>query len=456
MHQSLLSWQRCLLAALAGRKRSHMDRARWKRWTRLLLALIIVTTALLGPACSDSQSEPAAESVLEGDVSQAWVAVYDSPWHQEDEVEAMGVDAAGNVYVTGSSATIMYSPDGDEMWVNPSGGFSKSIAVDGLGNVYVTGMTTIKYDGDGKQCWARKHTGPDDWADVLLDLAVDGSGNVYVTGYNQAEAIGEKQDYVTIKYDTAGKELWVARYDGTGSRYDMATNIAVDRSGNVYVTGYSYCGSYQGHANNDYATVKYDPAGNQLWVARYDGPSKDSYPSSDNPTAMVVDTSGSVYVTGYSEDDYATLKYDSEGNQLWLARYDGPTGEWDCAEDMAVDDSGNVYVIGGSCGDYRIIKYDKDGNELWVALLDGPRDHCDFCAVVAVDGLGNAYVTAKSGSDYTTVKYDSHGNQLWSARYDTGDSEGPSALHVDSAGNVYVAGWSDGNYVTIKYTQGIA
>nr|MBA3726734.1 SBBP repeat-containing protein [Armatimonadota bacterium] len=60
-------------------------------------------------------------------------------------------------------------------------------------------------------------------------------------------------------------EAWVARYNGPGNSGDVATKLAVDAAGNVYVTGYSVgVGS-----SADYATIRYDSNGNQLWVARY-------------------------------------------------------------------------------------------------------------------------------------------------------------------------------------------
>ena len=95
-----------------------------------------------------------------------------------------------------------------------------------------------------------------------------------------------------MKYNASGVQQWVARYDGPASSDDWATALAVDGSGNVYVTGYS-AGSGTGY---DYATVKYNAGGVQQWVARYDGPAS----GDDLATALAVDGSGNVYVTGYS------------------------------------------------------------------------------------------------------------------------------------------------------------
>jgi hypothetical protein len=135
------------------------------------------------------------------------------------------------------------------------------------------------------------------------------------------------------------QEAWVARYGGDGS--DVAQGIGVDGSGNIYVTGTS---------SDDYATIKYSPVGQELWVARYDGAG-----TVDLGNAIAVDGQGNVYVTGQSFtsftqglSDYATIKYNAAGQEQWIARYPGsPLGRY-AAATIALDDSGNVYVTGTS------------------------------------------------------------------------------------------------------------
>jgi uncharacterized delta-60 repeat protein len=220
---------------------------------------------------------------------------------------------------------------------------------------------TIKYNASGQELWVRRYNGPgNDW-DEATAIAVDNNGNVYVTGYSVGQ--GTFSDYATIKYDANGQELWVRRYNGLGYYYDEATAIAVDNNGNVYVTGYSY-GTF-----SDYATIKYNFNGQELWIVRYNGPGN----RSDSATAIAVDNNGNVYVTGYSVgqgtfSDYATIKYNSEGQVVWVARYNGPCNSWDEATAIAVDNNGNVYVTGRSYGysanyDYATIKYREVGIE---------------------------------------------------------------------------------------------
>ena len=127
-------------------------------------------------------------------------------------------------------------------------------------------------------------------------------------------------DYATIAYSGAGVPLWTNRYNGPGNGYDQATAVAVDASGNVFVTGYSYGSG----GSSDYATIAYSGAGVPLWTNRYNGPAN----GYDEASAVAVDGSGNVFVTGYSTwqrrlSDYATIAYSGAGVPLWTNRYNG-------------------------------------------------------------------------------------------------------------------------------------
>jgi Beta-propeller repeat len=332
-----------------------------------------------------------------------------------------------------------------EAWVacyNGPGNYvdqAAAVAVDDSGNVYVTGgsygadgssdYATIKYNAAGQEEWVARYNGPVAGDDVAAAIAVDGSGNVYVTG-SSVDPDGFP-DYATIKYSSSGQEQWVSRYNGPDGFFDEAAAIVVDSSGNVYVTG----SSYDSDSTSDYATIKYDSAGQEQWVSRYDAPGQ----SFDNPSAIAIDGSGGVYVTGSSAlsegvaPDYATVKYDAGGQEQWVARYDGPGGSDDNATGIAIDGSANVYITGWSVGvtfdfDYATIKYDATGQEQWVARYDGAAAFGDLATAIAVDGTG-VYVTGAGGGlafgqDYTTIKYSSAGQEQWVASYDgPGDAD---------------------------------
>jgi uncharacterized delta-60 repeat protein len=338
---------------------------------------------------------------------------------------------------------------------------STSLAIDGSGNVYVTGYSygsgtdydyaTIKYNNSGVQQWAARYNGPGNNDDRTYSIAVDGSGNVYVTGSSVGSGID--LDYTTIKYNSAGVQQWVARYNGPGNGNDRAYSLAVDGSGNVYVTGESI-GSGTSY---DYATIKYNSSGVQQWAVRYNGPGN----SIDRGYSLAVDISGNVCVTGTSTGngtnyDYATIKYNSSGVQQWAVRYNGPGNNEDIAASLAVDIVGNVYLTGYSRSgsgigteDYATIKYNSAGVQQWVARYNGTGNNDDRANSLVYDSYGNVYVTGQSigsgvGYDYATIKYNNSGVQQWVARYN-GPGNGYDyaySIAIDGSGNIYVTGES--------------
>src|SRR5512142_1883341 len=124
----------------------------------------------------------------------------------------------------------------------------------------------------------------------------------------------------------------------------------------------------------------------EVWVQRYNGPGN----LSDYPTAMALDASSDVYVTGTSGSsagpDWATIKYSSAGVPLWTNRYNGPGDAMDLAAAMALDLSDNVIVTGWSAGyGSATIKYSSDGVPLWTNRYDGARDYIEHAMAAAVD-----------------------------------------------------------------------
>ena len=224
-------------------------------------------------------------------------------------------------------------------------------------------MFIAKYDTDGNVLWARKASGAT-WNNDF-SIAADSSGNVYVTGSFSDTAtfdstilasIGESDIFIA-KYDTDGNVLWV-RQSG-GSMADLGYGIAVDLSGNVYVTGFFQdmatfdSTSLASVGGYDIFIAKYDTDGNVLWV-RQSGSSINDYGQS-----IAADSSGNVYITGFFQDtatfdstsltsigesDIFIAKYDTDGNVVWVRK--AGSSNWDKGYGIAVDSVENVYVTG--------------------------------------------------------------------------------------------------------------
>ena len=276
--------------------------------------------------------------------------------------------------------------------------------------------------------WSAAYNFPGNSVSIGKAIAVDASGNVFVSGDSHTST-QTGYDYIIMKYDANGQELWSRIYNGNESGHDFLTAMVIDDASNVYVTGMNASISA-----DIYATVKYDSNGNLLWVATYDFP--DNY--ADRPSDIVVDNSGNVYVTGSSlpvgvtnSEDYATVKYNSDGIEQWVARYNGPGDEVDLAKSIALDNSNNIYVTGRSAGinsnpDYVTIKYNSNGAEQWLVRYDGSVNLHDEALAVSLDSQGNVYVVGQSmDSDMNfairTIKYSQSPSDIQEINSETPD-----------------------------------
>ncbi len=346
---------------------------------------------------------------------EAWVQRYNGEANGNDFVSAMALDSSGNVYVTGGS----YGGD------PPAGGSSDDWA-------------TVAYSSDGVPLWTNRYSSPGGWQDIARAVAVDTSGNVLVTGIAR-DANGESR-CATLKYTSAGTPVWTNIYSAPGTAGNF---LAVDQSDNLFVSGTSWQGS------SDYLTLKYSSAGALLWARQYNGPAG----GNDFPSALAVDGSGSVIVTGQSAgsggiDDYATIKYSSAGTLLWARRYGVLSNGDDQAKALAVDAEGNVYVTGMSPAtagdwDYATIKYSSAGTPLWTNRYSKPGYLDDRAFAIAVDPSSNVVVTGSS----STIKYTSAGVPLWTNL----TADGALALAIDRNGNIFVTGDSMGSGTSLDY-----
>ena len=431
---------------------------------------------------------------------EAWVQRYQEADSDDSRPLAIAVDSSGKAIVTGYSrdtnyfdlkhwVTIAYSSVGAPLWTNryrgPGSFYNdqpNAVAVDAAGNAFVAGVAfnidgdqdyvVIKYSTMGVALWTNRYNGPGNGNDGANAVTVDGSGNVIVTGLSiGTNGLSSYFDYATIKYSGAGVPLWTNRYNGPTNNEDEATDLAVDSSGNVVVTGISL-----GYAYADYLTIKYSSAGVPLWTNRYNGAGDND----DRARALAVDGNGNVFVLGDSfngtQQEYATVAYSGGGVPLWTNRYHAPGSGYTVAYTIAADSSGNVFVTGnggyGSTnGGYATIKYSNAGTPLWTNRYNGPSVYSssDTARAIAVDGGGNVIVTGDSYRDFVTrdiatIAYSNAGVPLWTNRYN-GPANGDDvpltkqSLALGPGGSVYVAAAADGDYsqdtifdfATVKY-----
>ncbi|MFO7650558.1 MAG: SBBP repeat-containing protein [bacterium] len=424
---------------------------------------------------------------------EVWRSGYNGPVNDWDSYTAMALSPDSALVATGYAVGTSYYRDivtvkmsrstGETLWTRTWDGGAGirdegvAVSVDDAGNVFVAGKTrsvatdtdfvTLKYLPDGTLAWARRYHYAG--VDVPTGIVADGQGGVFVCGRSNATTGNANQDYLTLHYAADSSLLWAARYNGPGNAGDFATAIALDGSGNLYVTGYSWTGSTPQY---DYCTVRYDTTdGDTVWVRRYDGTA--ASPKTDFAYGMTIDDSGYVYVTGRAGEvgtwyDATTVKYDPSGAQEWVNRFDLGGLGIEGGADVGVDADYNVYVAGHTetwetSYDVLIFRIDQSDNSVpWYRTYNYVNDD-DSLVAMAVDPAGNCYLlveitTYEGDYDWATVKYLANGTRAWVAPVQTYDEDDePADVLVDEQGNVYSAGYNfpvtSENCLVVKYTE---
>ena len=352
----------------------------------------------------------------------------------DDSATQIVVDASGNAYVTGATKSTQTSfpvVAGYDMTYNGlNDAFVAKVNAAGDALVYCT------YIGGSAD-------------DIGRGIAVDGSGNAYIAGQTAStEATfceitgpdisynGGTYDAFICKLNSSGTARYYCGYIG-GSGDDYGRAIAVDGSGNAYITGSTnsnessfpvVVGPDLTYLNYSEAFVaKVSPSGTALAYCGYIAGGGD-----DIGYGIAVDSKGSAYVTGYSQSGLPTVvgpdltfngwgytdafvaKVSPLGDALIYCGYIGGNGI-DYGYGIAVDQSGNAYIAG----------YTTSNPANGFPVLVGPD------------------LTYNGGSDGFIAKVNATGSKLVYCSYVGGDGgEDAEAISVDSWGNAYITGWS--------------
>ncbi|MFC1501621.1 SBBP repeat-containing protein [Elusimicrobiota bacterium] len=297
----------------------------------------------------------------------------------------------------------------------------------------------LKYDSSGNELTNTAFgTGLGSW---ISDIKTDNSGNVYVSGVDAFLS-----NFVTAKFNN---NLDLITFDTVAS-VGFAEGVAIDSSGNnIYTVGKTA-------PTNDFLIVRFDSSLNEINRVSFDST------FDDYAYAVEVDSSGNVYVTGKSNNNFSTVKLSSDLSKfISSATFD--RGSFDIADDIAIRD-GKVYVAGyshnGSHYDYLTLKYNSDLSVVLSSAVYYSAGKDQRAHGIALDDKGSVYVVgASSGGatsyDYLTVKYDVNLSSMSISTYTGTNADHAYGVDVDSSSNVYVTGQSHSglNYDirTIRY-----
>ena len=417
---------------------------------------------------------------------------YFSAW-ERDSIEDIGKDAAGNIYVAGTSfeqdinygdiRVAKFSPDGQTLlWQRLLGGtridYGYALTVDAAGNATVAGIATsndypllnplqgahaggiydtviTKLDPQGNMIFSTYLGGSG--TDYAERLATDATGNIYLTGMTsstnwpttagafQTTNQGQSDGYVTKITPNGSAIVWSTYLGGLYS--DSSNDIALDATGNIYLTGFTASDNFPllnpfqstNQDNGDAFVTKMNSTGSALIYSTYLGGSNPPGPGEDNGQGITVDATGHAYVTGFTEapdypvtagafqpffggyKDAFVTKLTPAGNQLVYSTFLGgsvnpPYGE-DIGYDIAIDSLGQAHITGKTyTPDFPIVR----------AVQPVPGDVYDaFVTKFNASGSGLIYSTFLGG-DYQLPTF-------------TGQDAGMSIL-IDGGGNAVIGG----------------
>ena len=408
----------------------------------------------LGFSVDRTGFNPALPLVI--DPTLVWATYYGG--EAEERIYGVTTDAAGNVLLMGETNSL------------------SGISVAGYQNTYGGSSRDaflVKFNAAGQRLWATYYGGSG--TEDPTGLATDATGNVYLAGTtlspDNVAAGGHLNTYqfntkaFLVKFSPDGTRLWGTYYGAEG--YETGLDVCTDPAGNVYLagissssTGIATAGAHQllrsSIVGYDAFLVKFNPSGTRLWATYYGGSANEEY------AAVCTDPAGNVYLAGTTEStnniaagaqntyfrggftDAFLAKFNAAGVRQW-GQFFGSTGT-ERSKDVACDPAGNVYLAGeaiqssglptgnghqpipGGSWDGFLVRYEPGGNRVWATHYGGTG--VDRGESVTTDALGHVYLAGSTtsttsvasggldniqdgGMDAYLVKFEGSGRRVW-------------------------------------------
>jgi gliding motility-associated-like protein len=372
-----------------------------------------------------------------------WATYYGG--NSEDKGHAIKIDPFGNLFATGHTNSADFP-------IQNAGTYYDSV-FDATTDIFI-----LKFSNTGERLWGTFYGGGDlvnsDGIDEGESIAIDQTGNIFITGHTHTSnfpvqnagtyfdnKVGGDSDAFILKFDNSGNRLWATYYGGYGS--EESSSITCDKSGNIFVTGYTNSPDFPVQNANTYFNkslsglydifiLKFDNKGNRLWATLYGG---NGY---DYSGSVTIDKNENLYVSGTTESgnfpvqnagtyfddklagktDAFILKFDNSGNRIWGTYYGGNGNEYiiNTSYALTTDFCGNVYM----------------GMETSTPGMKTPLLGCG--------GYSDETLDNKSNSDCFLTKFSPSGILLWGSYIGDINIDEGIALTMNKNDNLFAAG----------------
>ena len=358
-----------------------------------------------------------------------WTQSWDSGAKKDDNIDGLAVDAAGNIFVAGSTTDAAYQadalvrklgPDGAELlridYVGPAGfdDIARSIAVDAEGNIYAAGLELTsetalkgwvrKYDPAGKQLWVHERVSEVADGAAIANTVVLGGDAVYSVG---SEDVGDKDtaQFFLQRLATAdGKPVWTTIVGDAVALYKIG--LAVDPNGELLVAG----GIFDAMGDRQPWVGKYSAAGEQLWSR------SDYLIGGGFAMAAATGPGGELAVAGvgfqFNDLNIWLASLDDTGAVVWEDFINGDG--YDIGYSLAFGAGGELYIGGfvnikGHMSDTVLRRYTPAGLPYWTAYHNDEVDLYDVITAVVVTPT----MVVGAGSEFVL----GHGSNQWIRAY---------------------------------------